>query len=128
MTTFHSKEKIQEALTNFFTTYDYQVESLDDETNKQYLLDCITAFECQFRNTNSNWMIKCADDLDKIKRLYDNEEYQKNERYSNLCIEVLYKIKFLFELKNRRTKQVFDLKAENAQLRIQLNKLKNEQP
>lgn len=38
--------------------------------------------------------------------------------------KVIYMIKNLYELKNRRTDEVFKLRAENAELKLEIQKLK----
>ena len=126
MTDYHSKpsEQVLKAIENFYTKWDYQVESLDDEENRKYFVDVLTAFEVQFSRINELWISKCSSDIDKLNKLLKTQDFERNQKYKDLAIDLNYKVRHLFELKNRRTKEIFDLRAENAKLKMELEQLK----
>lgn len=120
----HSRKTIQEAMEFFLKQWDYSIETMDDETNREYMISVVNNLGLKLSDLNNSWTIKCVNYADKLEKLLKNDKYKENESLYSHSIKVIYMIKNLYELKNRRTDEVFKLRAENAELKLEIQKLK----
>lgn len=124
MTISHSKKTIQEALEYFLKQWDYSIETMDDESNREYMISVVNNLGLKLSDLNNSWVLKCGDDITMLEKLFKNDKYKQNESLYSHSVKVIYLIKNLFELKNRRTDEVFKLRSENAELKLEIQKLK----
>lgn len=100
--------------------WDLSIESLDDFEEQQKierLLDQTIAF---LNQQTSDWE---AQSIEKdptgegLVKLFEHPKYKAFRIHSDNLLWLRYRIKDLFEIKHRRTKQNFELKAEIAELK-----------
>lgn len=124
MTISHSKKTIQEAMEYFLKQWDYSIETMDDESNREYMISVVNNLGLKLSDLNNSWILKCNNDISMLEKLFKNDKYKQNESLYSHSVKVIYLIKNLFELKNRRTDEVFKLRSENAELKLEIQKLK----
>jgi len=121
--------------------YDDRIYTLDDKENEQIIknrCDYIFAkIEILLGQTDKKVVEKAIKNLVPESIEYceayhkATEENKKKEFYKDLkkashyATAIRSTISDIFELKNRRTLEIFQLRAENSKLRIELNNLKN---
>lgn len=100
--------------------WDLSIESLDDFEQVQKfeaILDQAIAF---LNEQTIEWEAKSIEKDPRgedLVKLFEHPKYKSFKHQSDNLLWLRYRIKDLFELKHRRTKQVFDLKAELAELK-----------
>ena len=141
MTNSLSKETI-EAFTYWVNGWDERIQTHDDrETEdimKEKLMFGFNTIEKLLQESDHKAMIKARGNLStgsneanekEVLAMFENQKkpwYSNLKKVSHMCTEVRNTLSNIYELKNRRTTETFKLRAENAMLRIELQKLKNE--
>lgn len=112
-------------LSNFkrwLTGWDLTIESLDDKEEQQRIINVINEANLLIENHCSEWEEKCLDaDLkngtNTYSKLIETEKHKEFKRVSRNLLAIKFQVKNIFEIKHRRTKQNFDLRAELAELK-----------
>lgn len=106
--------------------WDLSIESLDDRESQVEVIKIIEEANLILEGHCNEWAEKCLqNDLEKgtdsYSTLIDSEKYKDFKRVANNLLYLRYKISDVFEIKNRRTKEIFILKSEVAKSKINYN-------
>lgn len=115
-------EKSIENFKKWLYGWDLSIESIDDFDNrakiKAILNNSIYVIEKQLSDWELSMIEKDQEDGgDRYLKLTENEKYKSFKKASEGLLFVRFAIDNIFELKNRRTSEVFKLKSEIAEIK-----------
>lgn len=138
-TTVLSKETI-DAFKNWVNGWDERIQTHDDRETEQIIKEKLmfgfATIERLLSESDQKVMSKARGNLipgsneaneKEVMAMLENQKkpwYKNLQKVSCICTEVRSTISDIYELKNRRTTETFKLRAENAQLRAELSKLR----
>lgn len=107
--------------------WDLSIESIDDKEELEKMEKVLEQSIFFLQKQINDWEeIAMEKSNEKLLELFDNPKYKDFQKHANNLTWLRYRIKDLFEIKNRRTKQNFELKSELAK-RVQKNiRVRNE--
>lgn len=107
-------------LKEYLQTWDLSIESLDDFEQQQKfenILDGAVAFLNEQTTEWESQAIEKDESGEGLVKLFEHPKYKEFKKQSDNLLWLRYRIKDLFEIKHRRTKQNFELRARIAELK-----------
>lgn len=113
------------SLSNFkqyLESWDLSIESLDDHEEREKFEKILNQTIAFLNQQMTEWETKSIEkdpSGEELLKLFKHPKYKGFKMHSDNLIWLRYRVKDLFEIKNRRTRQNFELKAELAELKLQ---------
>lgn len=103
--------------------WDLSIESLDDRESQVEVINVIEEANLLLENHCNEWEEKCLENdlkngTNSYIKLIESEKHKNFKRVAKNLLHLRYKISDVFEIKNRRTKEIFNLKSEIAKSKI----------
>lgn len=123
-----NSEKI-ENFKSYLDNWDLKIKTHDDIETQEAVNNrfkfCIGTIDSILNETSQKAMNRHVNNEDKVKAMIANEEkkfYKDLKKVRDIITVEMYRLENLYELKNRKTNEIFRLAAENAKLRTKINK------
>lgn len=106
----------------WLTGWDLAIESLDDQEEQVKIMTIINEANLLIENHCNEWEERCLENdlkngTNTYSKLIESDKHKEFKRVSRNLLAVKFQVKNIFEIKHRRTKQNFDLRAELAELK-----------
>ena len=101
---------------NISTFDDFDAQEISDNKYKF----CIYVIDKLLSDSDEKVMSKCITNEEKTRALITNQKkkfYKDLQKVRNIMMVEMYKIANLYELKNRKTNEIFKLRAEISKLK-----------
>lgn len=109
---------------NWLEDWDSSISTLDDfeaqEISDNKYNFCIYVIDKSLSDSDDKVMSKCMTNEDKTRALITNQKkkfYKDLQKVRNIMLVEKIKISNLYELKNRKTNEIFKLRAEISKLK-----------
>lgn len=124
-----SHSEIADNFKKYLDGWDETIKTHDDIETQESVNNrfkfCIGTIDSILSETSQKAMNRHENNEDKVKAMIANEEkkfYKDLKKVRDIITVEMYRLENLYELKNRKTNEIFRLAAENAKLRTKINK------
>lgn len=119
MMTNSLSEETKENFANWLNSWDARIETMDDRETQDMIREqlnwCIGVIINMQNKSDQKVMAKQNTDEQRVKAMFQNQErqwYKDLNRAKNILLAISFKIEGLYELKHRKTHEIFKLRAE----------------
>lgn len=123
-----NSEKI-ENFKDWLNDWDLKIKTHDDIETQEAVNNrfkfCIGTISHILNETDDKAMLKGSNEKEKVLAMLANQKkkfYKDLKKVQDILTVEMYRLENLYELKNRKTNEIFRLAAENAKLRTKINK------
>ena len=116
----------KENFENWLKDWDFKISTLDDHDSIENINAVMSSINLFLHKSDEKAMSKYDTIEQRGKALVENQNksfYLQFEKISRVLSTEIYHIERIYELKNRKTKEIFRLNYENSKLRNEIKRL-----
>lgn len=124
----HSHSDSLKNFIEFLNGWDLEIESIDDYEEKEKIDLLLKDASDTILGHLLEWEEKCLENDTKkgtntYEELTNSEKYNKFQRVQKNLLWLSYRIKDIYEIKHRRTKQNLELRSQIAELKLKIKNI-----